>query len=114
MPRLQEAPYVLPAFEPEPIAEASEPIDRETGQSGYAKDKLDKERKLSKANQAAKEAAAAEAQGHSFVAPFYIFSFMILIAVATVSSYEDLKARFGDKKTELTKEVTLSYVNKNK
>ena len=40
MPRKHEEPYVLPAFEPEPIAEASEPIDSETGQSVYAKEKL--------------------------------------------------------------------------
>ena len=65
------------------------------------------------ARQAA-EAAAAEAQEHSFVAPFYIFSFMILVFVASISSYEDLKKRFGNTKKELTKEITISSINKNK
>ena len=106
---------MLPAFEPEPIAEASEPIDSETGQSDYAKEKLEKEKERSREHQLTNEAAAAaETQAHSFVAPFYIFSFMILIFVASISSCEDIKARFGEKKKELTKEITISSVNKNK
>ena len=39
---------------------------------------------------------------------------MILIFVASISSYEDIKARFGENKKELTKEITISSVNKNK
>ena len=46
--------------------------------------------------------------------PMYIFSAMILAFVAIVSSYEDIKAKFGEKKKDMTKEITISSINKNK
>ena len=39
---------------------------------------------------------------------------MILAFIAFVSSFEDLKAKFGDKQKDITKEITISSINKNK
>ena len=39
---------------------------------------------------------------------------MILAFIAFVSSFEDFKAKFGDKQKDMTKEITISSINKNK